>query len=221
MQNSVSHDDFRRIIKFEIASVLGRTFKRNKSKIRTDKTPFLLDLGVGNNFTEGWIHADFYSFKLKFWKNNFKNRKPEIELDLRYPLRCETNVVDGVFCSHTIEHLNRKEATNLLNEIYRILKPSCFLRVIVPDVEKAVKFYLGENKEFAGFETGCEAISDITQNWGHKSAWDATFLSMTLKNVGFKNVRKVEFGIEGSDKRLIKETEDRRRDSLVVEAQKA
>lgn len=37
---------------------------------------------------------------------------------------------------------------------------------------------------------------------------------------GFVNVRKVEFGKEGSDKRLIKEEDVRRSETLVIEAQK-
>jgi hypothetical protein len=40
------------------------------------------------------------------------------------------------------------------------------------------------------------------------------------RELGFVNVRKVEFGIEGTDKRLIKEKEVRKHETLVMEAQK-
>jgi len=205
---------------FEIISFLGRSFKKRKSEILTNKIPILLDLGVGNNYKEGWLHADFYIFRFRFWRKSSKIKKPEIELDLRYPLRCPSDSVDGVYTSHTLEHLYPDDAINLLKEIYRILNPNSFLRIIVPDIELAVNFYTKKHIGLLEYDTGCEAISDFTQNWGHKSAWDFEFLSKVLNEIGFYNIKKVEFGKEGSDKRLIKETEGRRRDSLVVEAQK-
>jgi predicted SAM-dependent methyltransferase len=214
------YNNLKTIIKFELTSLLGRTFKKNKSKIKSDGRSILLDIGAGNNFTEGWLHADFYSFRLKFWKKYEKVRLPEIELDLRYPLQCNGNSIDGVYSSHTLEHLDPDDAIRLLNEIFRILKPNCFLRIIVPDIEKAVNFYTHKDNDLQGYETGCEAISDFTQNWGHKSAWDEVFLTKILGLIGFQNIKKVEYGTGGNDKRLIKETPDRKTDSLVIEAQK-
>ena len=82
-----------------------------------------------------------------------------------------------------------------------------------------MNFYIGKNNVL-DFDTGCEAISSLTQNWGHKSTWDEEYLSKALRAVGFINVKKVEYGIKGHDKRLIKETETRKFESLVIEAQK-
>ena len=68
--------------------------------------------------------------------------------------------------------------------------------------------------------TGCEAISTITQNYGHHSAWDEVLLNNTLKQAGFSNIKKVEFGKEGSDSRIIKEEQAREWETIVIEAQK-
>ena len=76
------YGNIKSIVKFEITSLLGRTFKRSKSKIPLNKTPVLLDLGVGTNYTEGWLHADFFVIRFRFWEKPKKVRMPDIELDL-------------------------------------------------------------------------------------------------------------------------------------------
>ena len=157
--------------------------------------------------------------RLKFWKKYPHKNKPEFELDLRFPIKCPDNSIDGIYSGHTLEHLYPNEAISHLKEIFRILKPSSYLRINVPDLEFAVSFYNNQNKN-PSEQTGCEMISDFCQNWGHRSAWDEVQLTKTLKNSGFVNIRKVKFGKEGSDKRLIKEEKERKIGTLVIEAQK-
>jgi SAM-dependent methyltransferase len=218
--NQESYDNLRSLLTFESISFIGRTFKKNKGKLPLNQNPILVDFGAGENFKDGWIHVDFYSFRLQFWKGQIKKRRcAEVELDLRYPLNWPSDIVDGVYTSHTLEHLTPNDAKNLLKEIHRVLKPGSYLRIIVPDIEIAVNFYTGKNKDLV-FETGCEAIWSFTQNWGHVSTWDTIFLSKILKEVGFSEVKKVEFGVEGVDKRLIKDPKNRKNESMVLEALK-
>ncbi len=208
------------MIVFEIISWYGRRIKRHNTKLRIRKEPILLDIGSGNNFRQNWIHADFFQLpRLKFWKKYPNRNRPELELDLRYPINCPDNIVDGIYSGHTLEHLYPNEAEALLKEIFRILRPSSWLRINVPDIEIAVNFYVGKNNIFQDC-TGCEIISDFCQNWGHRSAWDETLLKKKLQLIGFINVKKVEFGKGGTDKRLIKEEKVRENVTLVMEAQK-
>jgi predicted SAM-dependent methyltransferase len=206
-------------LRFEIASWIGRHFEKRKSKIIPTDLPLLLDLGVGANYKDGWTHVDFYSLRFKFWKKCPQHRKPEIETDLRYPLDCSSNVVDGVYSGHTLEHLYPKHAFQLLSEIFRVLKPKCWLRINVPDLKRAVDFYNGKIS-IPEYKFKAEAICNLTQNWGHHSVWDEELLSKALEITGFINIRKVEFLKEGTDKRLIKEEEVRRHETLILEAQK-
>jgi hypothetical protein len=208
---------------FEFIGWYGRCFRRKKSKINTLHKPLLLDLGCGSNFKEGWVHVDFFSApNFKWFVNKSKYRKPEIETDLRYPILCKNNSVDGIYCGHTIEHLYPDKAYQLINEIFRILKPNSWVRMNFPDLEKYIDFYLGKKseREFLSFNTGCEAISMLTQNYGHHSCWDIHLISKVLSDIGFINIKKVKFGEEGSDLRLIKEEAVRKWETLVVEAQK-
>jgi len=210
-------------IMFEVISFINRKLFKNKSRINPRKQPILLDVCVGSNYKENWTHVDFYLYpRLKFWKKYPPRKKPEIQMDLRYPFNCPDNTVDAIYSGHTIEHLWPDESLKLLQEFYRILKPTCWLRINTPDIEKYVNFYNGINKspEFNRFISGSEAISTITQNYGHHSAWDEALLKIALKRAAFSNIKKVEFGIEGTDKRIIKEEDVRKWETIVIEAQK-
>lgn len=41
---------------------------------------------------------------------------------------------DGIWCSHTLEHLYPHEVPRALSEFYRVLKPGGFVAVMVPDL---------------------------------------------------------------------------------------
>jgi len=51
--------------------------------------------------------------------------------------------VDVVYHSHVLEHLDRDVAVGFVREIARVLKPGGVLRVVVPDLERCCKAYLG------------------------------------------------------------------------------
>jgi len=213
------------LIYFEFRSWFGLHIQRQNTRINKKKfkEPKLLDLGVGGNYSEGWINADFFqSLHLRFWKKQKKKKRNELELDLRFPICCEDSAIDGIYSGHTLEHLTPFHAFNLLKEIIRILKPGCWLRINVPDLEKCVDFYIGNkpNNGFNIYNSGCECIHDLTQNSGHLSVWDKEMLGKTLSDIGFINIKVVRFGEEGTDKRLIKEEFVREWCTLVMEAQK-
>jgi len=210
----------RDILAFEIISWIGRNILITRNRIHKSKNPVLLDLGVGSNYTSNWVHADFYQIKPSLFKKN-KIKKPEIQTDLRYPLNCQNNIIDGVYTGHTLEHLYPAQAISLLQEINRVLKPQAWLRINVPDLKILINYYECKSvlKEF-NYECKAEAIGNYAYNWGHHSIWDEEILKKALRDTGFINIRKVLFGIEGADKRLIKEQEVRKFETLVMEAQK-
>lgn len=206
---------------FELNSLIGRLFGNRKPPLKVGKN--YLNLGAGPNKIENWINADFFPnlFPHFYRLRNFFN-PPYWMLDLRYPINCNNDVFDGIYCGHTLEHLTLKNACNLLKEVYRILKPGCWLRINVPDLEKYIRFYLGEKVDevFHNYSTGAEAIHDLTQEWGHLSVWDEILLTKKLQTIGFVNIKPVDFGREGTDRNLIMEQEIRKWETLVIEAQK-
>ena len=185
---------------FELRSWLGRSFKSNKPKLSNNEN--YLHLGCGANYLDGYINADF--FRGGFWKK--KRLKIEWELDFRYPLNCSNNTFDGIFTEHTLEHLYPDDAKRLLAELFRVLKPEALIRITVPDLEKYVKFYtkkyeyIDVNKFNEQYPTGCSAIRNTTQNYLHFSAWDFEELKRYLEEVGFRDVKKMEFGKTQNEK---------------------
>jgi predicted SAM-dependent methyltransferase len=205
------------ICSFELRSLYGRTFLSKKPNLKTnDKN--LLNLGCGFTKFDGWVNADFFS-GIRFWKKVCSH--PDWMLDLRFPLKCDDNVWDGVFSEHTIEHLYPNQVLSLLKELHRTMKPGAWLRITVPNLEKYIRYYNGENvdSEFTQWHTGCEAIRTLTQDFGHISLWDSDLLSKFLKISGFENIQEVSFR-QGTDKSLLKDKEARQWETLYMEAKK-
>ncbi len=123
---------------------------------------------------------------------------------------------------HVLEHLTPTKARNLLKEINRTLKDGAWLRLSVPDLDKYLEYCNNKDlsrDEFKKWETGAEAIRSLTQHFMHSSVWNYELLSRILEEIGFVNVRKVDF-LEGTDTRLLKNKQTREWESLYIEAQK-
>jgi len=67
---------------------------------------------------------------------------PIIRHDCRKGIPLAADSVDCVFTSHFLEHIYRHDAVRVLKECFRILKPGARIRVVVPDVRKAVEIYM-------------------------------------------------------------------------------
>jgi SAM-dependent methyltransferase len=62
--------------------------------------------------------------------------------DLRRGVPFDTGTVEAVYHSHTLEHIDRSDVPGFLAEILRVLKPGGIHRIVVPDLERAVRGYL-------------------------------------------------------------------------------
>ena len=211
--------DLKGIAIFELKSWLGRKFIDSNPKLKSGEN--YLNLGCGSNYVEGYVNADFFRFR--FWKKDLL--KIEWQLDLRYPLECQDEVFDGIFTEHTLEHLYPDDAKKLLKELYRVLKKDSIIRITVPDIEKYVNFYFKKYDDIdiesfdKRYPTGCSAIRNITQNYFHFSTWDFEELKRYLEEVGFKDIKKMEFGVTQNEK-LNLDLKDRAWETLYVEARK-
>lgn len=207
-------------LSFEVRSMLGR---RGARQLRLDPARTnLLDLGAADTPSGDFIAIDFFG------------RKGVYGADLRYPLLIDDASVDGIFTEHTLEHLTFDQVRRLLGECFRILKPSGRIRVIVPDVSIFVARYQANDLEwFREWErltlaprkrvlvTPMQAISFVTQEYGHRSAWDFASLDRVLGEAGFIGIESAAYR-EGRDPRLLrdKDLDSRRLVSIYVEAAK-
>jgi SAM-dependent methyltransferase len=73
----------------------------------------------------------------------FNNMAGDIVVhNLRKGIPAETNSVDAVYHSHVLEHIDRAAAPGFMAEVLRVLRPGGIHRIVVPDLERAVRLYL-------------------------------------------------------------------------------
>ena len=212
---------------FELCSVIGRRFSSSLLLDKNKKN--FINLGSSSNIIQGFINVDFF-------------RTPNIDYatDLRFPLKIASHTVDGIFCEHTIEHLTYQQVDCLLGECYRILKPNGIIRIIMPDISLFIKNYSENNQDWfkkwekmmflestdnqrskRRLKSNIEAISFVTQEYGHISCWDLTTIRIYLTKNKFKKILQTGFKQGSCDKLMIDSNDNARKFvSLYVEAVK-
>ena len=205
----------RGVFRFEYRSWFGEAFLK-RGPPPPDR-PNYLQLGCGPNFHAGFVNADFYVTRLFSRK-----RRPDWMVDLRKPLKCPDNWFDGLFTEHVLEHLQPADARHILEECLRILKPGAVARISVPDTRKFVMAYQGQEDQSGlpyRYPERADYLAALTQKHGHQSVWDEDNLSRVLGDVGFANIRVEDFRV-GRNPDLLVDHEDRRAESLFIEAEK-
>ena len=101
-----------------------------------DKEKKILDLGCGNKKRKGTIGVD----------SNHRV-KPDIAHDLNtFPYPFEESTIDKIYIDNTLEHL--ENPLQVMEELFRILKPRGQLKVIVPYFRSSYAFIDPTHKHF-------------------------------------------------------------------------
>jgi SAM-dependent methyltransferase len=88
----------------------------------TPEPPIRLDLGCGPRKKDGFLGVDQFAFP---------GVDHVVQLG-RAPLPFDDASVDEVHASHFLEHLTAPERCQLLNELYRVMKPGAKATIIIP-----------------------------------------------------------------------------------------
>ena len=143
--------------------------------------------------------------------------------DIIRGLPINDNSCDGLYCSHTLEHISLNDFRKALINSYKILKPGGIFRCVVPDLEFEARSYINNldkndvssslyfmNNTLLGIKERPRGIkgflSSFIGNSHHLWMWDKKSLSEELKKVGFKEIRVCEFN--DSDDTMFKYVED-------------
>lgn len=143
--------------------------------------------------------------------------------DIIIGLPISENSCDGLYCSHTLEHLSLNDCRQALANSFKILKKGGIFRCIVPDLEFAARSYIegldnGDNLASLNFMNstllgiksrtlGLKGFSNsLFGNSHHLWMWDFKSLSQELKNVGFSQIRSCKFN--DSEDEMFKHVED-------------
>lgn len=172
--------------------------------------PLRLHLGCSDVYLAGWLNVDMAD--------------PRHHLDLCWDLRRGIPFPDGqaeaVFAEHLFEHIGLDGGLGLMRECRRVLAPGGVLRITVPDLERYVRSYLGEDPLLdecrAGRPTRAMAFEEIFFHHGHRAMYDYETMALMLRSIGFDSVERSAFG-EG---RLspVPDGANRRPETLYVEA---
>ena len=73
----------------------------------------------------------------------------EVQIDvMKSPLPFADSSVDAIYTSHTLEHIFPDRLGLVLKECRRVLKPKCQIRIVVPDIDKAIRAYVDKDLSF-------------------------------------------------------------------------
>jgi len=123
---------------------------------------YKINIGCGKTPTDGWLNFDnspaimmanspfIYYIAKKFnflnkeqIKNIEWNKKNKILFaDAKKKIPLPNDSVECIYTSHMIEHLSQEESVSFLKEVIRVLEPGGILRVVVPDLKRAVNSYI-------------------------------------------------------------------------------
>lgn len=189
-------------------TIFNHTAKTGKSN--------LLNIGCGPYSRPEFINLDY------LWE-------PGIDVCWDIAKKCypfANSSLEGIFTEHCLEHIEMKEALANFKEFFRMLKPGCIARIVVPDCELYIDIYEMRKRGSKvrmpyedGYITPMARINGIFRNHGHKFIYDFDTIKNLLNQAGFSKITKHSFG-EGNDKRLLVEQEWRAVESLYVEAQR-
>lgn len=198
-----------------------------------------LNLGCGNHTPIGWINVDyaigsklakipfFYALGITHlkWNNSI------LIHNLLKPFPWETESVDVIYSSHTLEHFTREEGYSFLRECHRVLKPGGIIRIVVPDLKESINAYLGGAIKADHFVENLGVLYPISKSFisklirpftffPHKCMYDIETLVNILQELGFdaKTKNGMESSIDGIDDI---ELLTRAIDSVIVEGEKS
>lgn len=141
------------------------------------------------------------------------------------------NSVDGVYCSHVLEHMSLEDFRKAIANSYKMLKPDGKFRLIMPDLKVLVDDYITDKEKgdaeasvrfikrtIMGLEErprNMKAVSKMAFGYlSHLWLWDTESTISELQKAGFKTIRQMEFN--DSDDEMFKLVENKKRFDLCV-----
>lgn len=214
-----------------------------------------VNIGCGSKAIENWINYDSSIFSVlskfqfikkllfrlklisqKAYETNWPYKSiKRINLLKGIPLSDES--VNFIYSSHFMEHLTIEDGRKLLKDCYRILKPHCWIRIVIPDLNLIANNYLKGNLNYPLFTVSKKSelsqafikslcLTDERPSLSkllspgdiHRNMYDFDSLSSLLDDCGFSVIirRRYKEGITPDLEKL----DNRPDESLYVEAQK-
>ena len=178
-------------------------------KIKLEENPILIDVGGSkqpHDLLPPKYHYEVLDVTGKVHK--FTN----IDLNLCKPFPIESNTIDGYYTSMLLEHLHVKATIYTFAEMYRTLKPGGMIRTVVPDIDKAIKWYMNDPNMLKSTEMPSmpehypPTNLGLLLSWfispppikasgrsGHQNAFNRETMTWYMDKAGFINVKQKSF----------------------------
>jgi predicted SAM-dependent methyltransferase len=157
-----------------------------------------LHIGAGDGALSGWLNTDIDP-----------GADDVFFLDATKPFPLNENTFDYVYSEHMIEHISRRDASFMLRECRRVLKPSGTIRIATPDLQVIAGLYAGNGdpdkhryikwitdrfmKNTSDYQPGF-VINQAFYNWGHQFLYDGELLARDLQDAGFTDIQRRSMG---------------------------
>lgn len=145
-----------------------------------------LHLGCGPKYLQGFVNIDANPIN-----------KIDVWLDVRNGLPFLSNSADSIYSTHMFEHFYPDEVSRLLRACFRVLKPGGGIRLIVPNLESAIRAYSQEQHGWFDdtFPRHFDSLGGRFSNFifcdgQHRTAFDYTYLDEVLGKAGFREIEK-------------------------------
>lgn len=96
--------------------------------------------------------------------------------------------VDGVWCSHNLEHLHDHQVPLALREIFRVLRDDGLLLLTMPDLQSVAEAIAAGGCEDVAYEAPAGPITPLDMVYGHRASIAAGNLHM-MHRTGFTQAR--------------------------------
>ena len=175
-----------------------------------------MNWGCGTETPSGWINVDV---------------KPGAGVDIVRDIRegqlpLDSDSLDYITSIHALQDLGFLDVVPALEELRRVLRPGGVLRLSLPDLDRAIAAYHGNDREyFYVSDDDAETISgklivQITWYGDSRMMFTYEFTRELLLKARFSSVARCAFKQTASPFPAIVELDNRERESLFVEAVK-
>jgi predicted SAM-dependent methyltransferase len=174
-----------------------------------------LNWGCGGWTPRGWINSDIK-----------EGRGIGISADIRNGLPLEDDSMDYIVSIHALQEVHYNDLVPALQELRRVLKPGGVLRLVLPDLLKAVRAYeRGDGDYFLIPDEdvksiGAKLIVQLIWYGYSKTLFTSEFIEEVLRKTGFDRIAHCEYQQTRSPFPEIIELDNRENESLYVEATK-
>jgi predicted SAM-dependent methyltransferase len=174
-----------------------------------------LNWGCGNWTPEGWINSDIAA-----------GPGIDIACDILEGLPLEDESMDYVVSVHALPEIAYGDLLPTLHELLRVLRPGGVLRLSLPDLDKAIDAYRAGNHGYFAIgdvewkDIGAKMITQMVWYGRSRTLFTYGFTEELLLKAGFTSVSRVAFEQTSSPFPEIVELDNRKHESLFVEAVK-